>query len=225
MEPPRMGVLHSQLLRVAGMAIRRKPGDVALAWERRNKKYEPKTAPSCINLKRIFTLIKKGTKDDPDEWLTSLEDMREQLINTGSTMTEDELLEHVFANLPKDYEVVANPLEKRLGSSSDPVTIEEIRHDLNLKYQKMFGVKKMTPMKNVKLHCMQEAFGAGAMIVARLATKHVSTTTTTTTRKKYDHDWPVIPPQESYNHKIPFPQMTAEKIWRVCQRYTDTTTT
>jgi hypothetical protein len=72
---------------------------------------------------------------------------------------------------------------------------------------------------------MQEAFGAGAMSVARLATKRVSTTTTTTTRKKYDHDWPVIPPQESYNHKIPFPQMTAEKIWRVCQRYTDTTTT
>jgi hypothetical protein len=49
-----------------------------------------------------------------------------------------------FANLPKDYKVVANPLEKRLGSSTDPVTIEEFRHDLNLKYQKMYGVKKMT---------------------------------------------------------------------------------
>jgi hypothetical protein len=70
--------------------------------------------------------------------------MREQLINAGSTMTEDELLEHVFASLPKDYEVVANLLEKRLGASADPVTIEEIRHDLNLKYQKMYGVKKLT---------------------------------------------------------------------------------
>jgi gag-polypeptide of LTR copia-type len=87
----------------------KKPGDVALAWERLNKNYEPKTAPSRINLKRIFTSMKTGTKDDPDEWLTSLEDMREQLINAGSTMMEDELLEHVSANLPKDYEVVANP--------------------------------------------------------------------------------------------------------------------
>jgi hypothetical protein len=59
-------------------------------------------------------------------------------------MMEDELLEHVFTNLPKDFKVVANPLEKRLGSSTDPVTIKEIRHDLILKYQKMYGVKKMT---------------------------------------------------------------------------------
>jgi hypothetical protein len=120
----------------------KKPGDVALAWERLSKKFEPKTAPLRINLKRIFTSMKMGRKEDPNEWLTSLEDMREQLINAGSAMTEDELLKHVFANLPNDYKVVANPLEKRLESSIDPVTIKEIRHDLNLKYQKMYGVKR-----------------------------------------------------------------------------------
>jgi hypothetical protein len=136
------------------------PGDVALAWERQSKKFEPKTAPLRINLKRIFTLMKMGTKEDPNELLTSLEDMREQLINAGSTMTEDELLEHVFASLPKDYEVVANRLEKRLGSSTNPVMMEEIRHNLNLKYQKMYGVKKMTSLitKNFRTTHTQATF-------------------------------------------------------------------
>jgi hypothetical protein len=36
----------------------KRPGDVALAWECLSKKFEPKTAPSCINLKRIFTSMK-----------------------------------------------------------------------------------------------------------------------------------------------------------------------
>jgi hypothetical protein len=59
----------------------KKPGDVTLAWERLSKKFESKTAPLHINLKRIFTSMKMGTKEDPDEWLTSLEDMREQLAD------------------------------------------------------------------------------------------------------------------------------------------------
>jgi hypothetical protein len=128
----------------------KKPGYAALAWGRLSQKFEPKTAPSHINLKRIFTSMKMGTTEDPDNWLASLEDMRKQLINAGSTMTEIELLEHVFANLPKDYKVAANLLEKRLGFRMDPVTIKEIRHGLNLKYQKMYGVQKLTTHEESK---------------------------------------------------------------------------
>jgi hypothetical protein len=130
--------------------------------------------------------MKMGTKEDPDERLMTLEDMRrEQLINAGSTMTEDELLEHIFSNPPKEYEIVAYPLKKRVEASTDPVTIEEIRHDLNLKYKKMYGVKKMTiPMKKVKLLCKQAVSGAGAMSVARLATKRMIVRTDNNNKEK-----------------------------------------
>jgi hypothetical protein len=120
----------------------KKPGDVAQAWERLSEKFEPKSAQSRINLRRLITSMKMEPKQDPVEWLTSLEDIREQLINAGSSMSDEELLEHVFANVPKDYEVISAPLEKRLGSKFNPVTIDEVRDDFNLRYQRLYGTKK-----------------------------------------------------------------------------------
>jgi hypothetical protein len=66
-----------------------------------------------------------------------------------------------FANLPKDFKAVANPLEQRLGSSTDPVTIKEIRHDLNLKYQKMYSLMKVTTHKESKTALYAGGFRGG----------------------------------------------------------------
>ena len=113
-------------------------GDAALAWKRLSDKYEPKSAPSRLALKNEFTSkVLKNANSDPDAWLTELEDLRVRLIAAGSKMDDEELLEHVLNNLPKEYEIVVSKLEDRLGATTDPLTIEDVRSALNLKYQRL----------------------------------------------------------------------------------------
>ena len=117
-----------------------KYGDCAKAWDRLCKKYEPKSAPSRLALRNKFNNMKLTSwKNDPEVWLTELEDIRVHLIAAGSTMSEDDLLEHALNNLPKEYDVVVSLAEKRLGSFSDPLTIDELRDNLNLRFQKLGG--------------------------------------------------------------------------------------
>jgi hypothetical protein len=54
-------------------------------------------------------------KDYPDDWLTMLEDLREQLIHADARMTDEDVLEHALMYLPKEYEFMVSRLEKRLG--------------------------------------------------------------------------------------------------------------
>ena len=113
-------------------------GDAALAWKRLSDKYEPKSAPSRLALKNEFTTkVLKNANSDPDAWLTELEDLRARLIAAGSKMDDEELLEHVLNNLPKEYEIVVSKLEDRLGATTDPLTIEDVRAALNLRYQRI----------------------------------------------------------------------------------------
>eukprot|EP00980_Cylindrotheca_fusiformis_P002651 scaffold621_cov125-Cylindrotheca_fusiformis.AAC.1 len=112
--------------------------DAKLAWSRLKKKYEPKTAPSRLMLKRKLTgMVLKNVRDDPDVWLTDLEHVKGQLIAAGSKMTDDELLEHALNSLPKEYELIVAKLEDRLGDKTEPLTIEDLCEALNLKYQRM----------------------------------------------------------------------------------------
>ncbi len=113
-------------------------GDATLAWSRLNKKYEPKTAPSRLMLKKKFTSsVLRNVRDDPDEWLTDLENLKDRLNEAGSKCSDEELLEHALNNLPKEYEHVVAKLEDRLGDASNPLTIEDLRDKLNLKYERM----------------------------------------------------------------------------------------
>ena len=90
-------------------------GDAALAWSRLSKKYEPKTAPSRLMLKKKFTSsVLRNARDDPDEWLTDLENLKDRLNEAGSKCSDEELLEHALNNLPKEYEHVVAKLEDRL---------------------------------------------------------------------------------------------------------------
>ena len=57
--------------------------------------------------------MKLKTKEDPDVWLTQLEDLKEQLVNANARMDDDDVLEHALNNFPKEYEVVVAPLEKK----------------------------------------------------------------------------------------------------------------
>jgi hypothetical protein len=58
--------------------------------------------------------MKLKMKEDPDVWLTQLDDLKEQLVNANAKMDKDDVLVHALNNLPKeDKVVVALPLAQR----------------------------------------------------------------------------------------------------------------
>ena len=113
-------------------------GDARMAWSRLQNKFATKSAPSLMALKKEFTNSRLSKKsEDPDVWMSTLEDLRIKMESQGSNMTDVDFMIHILNNLPSVYEVSQAKLEDRLNDEIDPLTIEEIRTELNLKYQRM----------------------------------------------------------------------------------------
>ena len=118
-------------------------GDAKLAWARLQNKYATKSAPSLLALKKEFTNSRLASKrDDPDLWITNLEDIRMKIESQGSKIDDVDFMIHILNNLPREYEVSQAKLEDRLNDDIDPLTIEEIRTELNLKFS------RLNPKKN-----------------------------------------------------------------------------
>ena len=118
-------------------------GDARLAWSRLQNKYATKSAPSLMALKKEFTNSRLATrKEDPDVWIGNLEDLRIRIEQQGSKMEDVDLMIHILNNMPKEYEISQAKLEDRLNDDIDPLTIEEIRTELNLRFQRM-NIKKV----------------------------------------------------------------------------------
>ena len=84
--------------------------------------------------------LKKGM--DPDVWIFTMEDTRMRLSEIKSEMTDKHFLMHLINNLTSEYEHNITVLEKRLDDANEPLTIEELRADLNLKYERLNLRKK-----------------------------------------------------------------------------------
>ena len=80
----------------------------------------------------------KNPRSDPDVWITQLEDLQAQINGSKpDSITEDDLIEHVLGNLPSVYDIEIHTLRKRLDDLNNPLTIEEVREELNLKFKMM----------------------------------------------------------------------------------------
>jgi hypothetical protein len=114
-------------------------GDARTAWRRLESKFESKRAPNRLLLKEKFMSSKlKNPRADPDVWITQLEDLQFQLNNSKpDTITDEDLVEHVLGNLPSVYDIEVHTLRKRLDDTANPLTIEEVREELSLKFEMM----------------------------------------------------------------------------------------
>lgn len=118
-------------------------GNCKLAWDRLIAKYAPKTAPSLLKLKKKFANSKLSkVEDHPDEWISDLESLRNEMDNISITarMTDVDFMIHILNNLPEDYDVVLDGLESRLMlKDGDPnkLTIEDVRDKLNNRYERL----------------------------------------------------------------------------------------
>jgi hypothetical protein len=74
---------------------------------------------------------------DPDIFITYLEDLRGRMYNMGSEMIDDHFILHVVNNITEDYMNQVENLEKKIGSVTDPLDIEDVREELNLKFERL----------------------------------------------------------------------------------------
>jgi hypothetical protein len=112
-------------------------GHIGEAWRLLKRKYVPATAPTLAKLNRNFygAALKRGV--DPDVFLTYMEDLRVRMSELGSEMTDDQFILHILNNLGKDYESQVERIEDRIGDAENPLTIEDMREVLNLRFERM----------------------------------------------------------------------------------------
>ena len=120
-------------------------GNARQAWTRLNEKYAPTNAPSYIELEKKFAEMELTSCDtDPDKFITNLEALMVQMNKTSipgkSNKSETDLILHIMANVPEQYETAVQALQRGIGlPSTDPnaTTIETVRRELTLRYERM----------------------------------------------------------------------------------------
>jgi len=122
-----------------------KNGNAAVAWKSLSDKYAPKIAPMKLELKFEFQRMKlRDASEDPDVWISQLEDLRGRLKDMNAPISDDDFFVHILNNLPPEYEVQVSKLEERFGSTTNPLTVQDLRTELNLKYARL---KRMSAEK------------------------------------------------------------------------------
>jgi len=76
-------------------------------------------------------------KQDPDVWILQLEDLQARLKDMNAAISDDNFYVHILNNLPAEYEVQVSKLEERFGSTTNSLTIQDLRNELNLKYTQL----------------------------------------------------------------------------------------
>jgi hypothetical protein len=73
-------------------------GSATMAWERLKNKYEPISSLSLVKTERLFIHSCLCKNEDPDAWITNLEELRMKLKDMGSAITDDQFMIHVLNN-------------------------------------------------------------------------------------------------------------------------------
>jgi gag-polypeptide of LTR copia-type len=100
-------------------------------------KYEPISAPSVVKLEKQFRELSLKKGEDPEVWITELEDLRVRLEAMDSSISENQFMIHILNNLTSDYELQLVMMERRVGDIEKPLIVEEIRGELSLRYERL----------------------------------------------------------------------------------------
>ena len=114
-----------------------KDGNVKIAYERLKKKYCPTSAPNLTKVYRKFYGAKFKKNGDPDVFITQMEDWRTQMLSMNHPISDEQFMVHIINLLPKAYELEVSQLEKRVGAINNPLTIEDMREELDLRYERL----------------------------------------------------------------------------------------
>ena len=116
-------------------------GDLKKAWERLERRWNPKTREDKVEVYTRFLNYKlKNTRQRPMDWITFMEKKRAELMNTGHTMDDETFIAHLLNSLPQtEYEGAILVIKDKLRKGT--VEIPEIEQDLEDKYLAMKHAK------------------------------------------------------------------------------------
>jgi hypothetical protein len=90
-----------------------------------------------VRTERMFRESKLSKDENPEVWITILEDLRLKLEIMVSSMTDDQFMVQVLNSLTGDYVLRMLLLEKRIGNKVNPLTIEDFKEELNLRFERL----------------------------------------------------------------------------------------
>jgi hypothetical protein len=112
-------------------------GNASMILNRLRNKFEPQFAPSLVKMEKQFRqcALKKG--QGPDSWITELEDYGMKPDELGSRISDDQFILHILNNMADDYKLQLAMMEKWLDDKMNLRTVNEIRDDLNLRFERL----------------------------------------------------------------------------------------
>ena len=116
-------------------------GDLKKAWERLERRWNPKTREDKVEVYTRFLNYKlENTRQRPMDWITFMEKKRAELMNTGHIMDDETFITHLLNSLPQsEYEGAILVIKDKLRKET--VEIPEIEQVLEDKYLAMKQAK------------------------------------------------------------------------------------
>jgi Zinc knuckle len=84
----------------------------------------------------MFRESRLRKNEDPEVWISNLEYLPIKLETMGSVMTDDQFIVQVLNSLTSDYKLQMLLLEKQIGNKCNPLSIEELKEELNLQFER-----------------------------------------------------------------------------------------
>jgi gag-polypeptide of LTR copia-type len=101
-----------------------------------------------VKTERTFRKSKLSKDEDPDVWIANLEDLRIKLEVIGSSMTDEQFMIQILNSLTEEYELQMLLLEKRIVDVNNPVTIEELKEELTLRFERLTSKTDSAKLKS-----------------------------------------------------------------------------
>jgi hypothetical protein len=90
-----------------------------------------------VKLEKQFRELSLKKGQDPEVWIKESEDLCVKLENMGSCITENQFMIHILSNLNSDYILQLALMKRRVGDEDKPFTVEEIRGELNIRFERL----------------------------------------------------------------------------------------
>ena len=116
-------------------------GDSKKAWERLERRWNPKTREDKVEVYTKFLNYKlENTRQRPMDWIAFMEKKRAELMNTGHIIYDETFITHLLNSMPQtEYEGAIRVIKDKLRKGT--VEIPEIEQVLEDKYQAMKHAK------------------------------------------------------------------------------------
>jgi hypothetical protein len=105
-----------------------------------------------VKLEKQFRELSLKKGQDLDVWITESEDLRIKVENMGTCITENRFMIHILNNLTSDYDLQLAWIERRVGDADKPLTVEEVRGELNLRFERV----NMKTSRNEECEVLEE---------------------------------------------------------------------